>query len=377
MSAEGPPYLSELARYVEENLAEPTALVAALGALLSDPAAYSASKGEPSSTLVDFVQELVLTDRSLQRLLSEPEVPISRELVDGTWSAVWRGARTSSAATSFEYDVCISFAGADRPAAERIAGAILSNGMKRKVFYDEFENVTLWGEDLSNYLHDVYSKRSRFCLILFSHRYRQRAWTRHELRAALTRVLAERQAYVLPVALDEGAVPDEFASIGYWSFTPGDEQRIADATEEKINDYIGRHYLSVEEFADLLTRVRVGDAILDGFRDGIKARQATTDMAEAQAMSVVALIATANSETFLKPVRALIDLVLFDDGAVGGLFDDDGDLVVFGDTKVKRWLGSEGPIMLFTESWEDHIRPYKERWDAANSESEDVQPSES
>lgn len=261
--------------------------------------------------------------------------------------------------------------------AERIAGAILSNGMKRKVFYDEFENVTLWGEDLSNYLHDVYSKRSRSCLILFSHRYRQRAWTRHELRAALTRVLAERQAYVLPVALDEGAVPDEFASIGYWSFTPGDEQRIADATEEKINNYIGRHYLSVEEFADLLTRVRVGDAILDGFRDGIKARRAATGMAEAQAMSVVALIATANSETFLKPVRALIDLVLFDDGVVGGLFDDDGDLVVFGGTKVKRWLGSEGPIMLFTESWEDHIRPYKERWDAANSESEDVQPSES
>lgn len=376
MSTEGPPYLNELARYVETNLAEPTALVAALGALLSDPAAYSTSKGEPSSTLVDFVQELVLTDRSLQRLLSEPEVPISRELIDGTWSAVWRGARTSSAAASFEYDVCISFAGADRPVAERIANAVLSNGMKRKVFYDEFENVTLWGEDLSNYLHDVYSKRSRFCLILFSHRYRQRAWTRHELRAALTRVLAERQAYVLPVALDEGAVPDEFASIGYWSFAPGDEQRIADATEEKINNYIGRHYLSVEEFADLLTRVRVGDAILDGFREGIKARRAASDIAEAQAMTAVALIATANSDTLLKPVRALIDLVLFDDGIVGDLFDDNGDLAVFGDTKVKRWMGHEGPIMLFTESWEDHLRPYKERWDAADSEVDDMKPSE-
>jgi hypothetical protein len=188
---------------------------------LTDPAAYSTSKGEPSSTLTDFVQELVLSDRPLQRHLSNPELPVSRELIDDKWCAVWRGARTSGAiSTSFEYDVCISFAGADRAVAERIADALLSNKMKRRIFYDEFEKSTLWGEDLFNYLHDVYSKRSRFCLILFSHRYRQRAWTRHELRAAQTRVLTEEEAYVLPVALDEGAVPDEFATVGYWSFAP-------------------------------------------------------------------------------------------------------------------------------------------------------------
>ncbi len=373
MPAEDPRYFKELAQYVERNLAEPTAVVAALASLLIDPAAYSTPKGEPPDALADFVQELVLLDRPLQVHLSDPELPVSRELVDDKWCAVWRGARSSAAiSTSFEYDVCISFAGADRPVAERIADTILSNGMERRVFYDEFEKITLWGEDLFNYLHGVYSEQSRFCLILFSHSYRQRAWSRHELRAAQTRVLAEREAYVLPVALDQGAVPDEFASVGYWSFAPGQEQQIAEATEQKINDYIGRHYFSVEEITEMLARGQASKAILDGFRKGIKAKSAAGDTAGAQAMTAVALIAATHSDKLHKPVRALIDLVLFADGAVGSVFDDDENLIVFGETAVRRWMGSQGPILFSAQAWEDHLRPYQ--WDAA--ESEDEQPNE-
>src|SRR5262249_43712122 len=157
----------------------------AVASLLSDPSAYASAKGQPDSALVDFVHELVLTNRYLQAQLRDPDAPVSRALIDGKWCVVWRDTRSSSTSTaSFEYDVCISFAGSDRAVAEEIATRLSTNGMGRKVFYDDSEKVSLWGEELFQYLYEVYSQRCKFCLILFSHAYRQRAWTRHELRAA-------------------------------------------------------------------------------------------------------------------------------------------------------------------------------------------------
>jgi hypothetical protein len=365
-------YLGELARFVRDNLSESSAVVAALSAVLTDPAAYSSTRGLPSRVLVDFVQELVLTERWLERYLSDPNVPISRELINDKWCAVWRGARsTTLKPTSFEFDVCISFAGDDRAVAERIAELILSTGMNRRVFYDEFEKVALWGEPLFNYLYEVYSKRSRFCLILFSHRYRKRAWTRHELRAAQARVLTEHEAYVLPVALDEGAVPDEYASVGYWSFAPGDEERIASATEEKINSYLTQHYFPIEEIAEIINRDLVAGAILDGYREGILARRASGDAPGAQALTAVALIAAAGAEHLEKPVRSLVDLVVFAEGAVSDLFDDKGNAVVFGQARIKRWLGLEEPVMLAVETWLAHLAPYQERWNSLGSDADE------
>ena len=286
MAERRPRYVDELSRYVEGALDDPTAVVAALAALLADPESYEPQKAQPSRTLVDLVHELVLTNRELQRHLADERTPTTRELLDGKWSAVWRRARGASvAASSFDYDLCISFAGADRAIAESIASTLVSTPMQRRVFYDEFEQLDLWGEELFAYLHDVYSRRSRFCLILFSHDYRERAWTRHELRAAQTRVLRDKQSYVLPVAVDEGAVPEEFASVGFWPFSPGDEERIANAAEEKINDYVSQHYLPVEEIAELLNRSLVSGAIVDGFREGIKRRRREGDDAGAQALT--------------------------------------------------------------------------------------------
>lgn len=369
MTPRGPRYVGELSRYIETVLDDPTALVAALAALLADPESYEVAKGQPATTLVDFVHELVLTNRDLQRHLADDQTPTHRALLDGRWSAVWRGARENSTATpSFDYDLCISFAGADRAVAEGIATALTSTPMQRRVFYDEFEKVNLWGEELFAYLHEVYSARSRFCLILFSHRYRERAWTRHELRAAQTRVLHERESYVLPVALDQGAVPDEFASVGFWSFCPGDEEKIAEAAEQKINDYIGQHYLPAEEIAELLTRSVVSGAILDGFRAGTKERRDAGDTAGAQALTALAVIAATDTERLHRPIRSLIDLVLFADGAVSALFDEEDNVVVFGRSPAKRWLGPQAPLLFSAEGWSGTLRQVEERLNALGEE---------
>ena len=44
------------------------------------------------------------------------------------------------------YDVTISFAGEDRPVAERLASLLVTKGLN--VFYDEYERANLWGKDL-------------------------------------------------------------------------------------------------------------------------------------------------------------------------------------------------------------------------------------
>lgn len=44
------------------------------------------------------------------------------------------------------YDVALSFAGEERPYVEAVADALRNAGVK--VFYDDYEKVTLWGKDL-------------------------------------------------------------------------------------------------------------------------------------------------------------------------------------------------------------------------------------
>jgi len=61
------------------------------------------------------------------------------------------------------YDVALSFAGEDRTVAREIAERLRTAGYK--VFFDEYEKATLWGEDLTIKLQDVYQHLSRYCVM--------------------------------------------------------------------------------------------------------------------------------------------------------------------------------------------------------------------
>ena len=47
----------------------------------------------------------------------------------------------------YKYDIALSFAGEDREYVEKVATLLKENGVK--VFYDKFEQVDLWGKDVS------------------------------------------------------------------------------------------------------------------------------------------------------------------------------------------------------------------------------------
>jgi hypothetical protein len=113
----------------------------------------------------------------------------------------------------FEYDVAVSFAGENRPTAEKFAAILKAHSLK--VFYDEWEQANLWGRDLYEHLDEVYAKKARYCVMFLSEAYARKAWTNHERKSAQTRAFQENEEYILPLRLDDTAIPGIRATLGY------------------------------------------------------------------------------------------------------------------------------------------------------------------
>lgn len=114
------------------------------------------------------------------------------------------------------FDVALSFAGAQRPLAERLASLAKEAGFE--VFYDADFQAQLWGHDLAEVLDKVYRKAANYCVIFKSRDYIERMWTTHERRSAVARAVEERgQAYLLPIEVDPVDLPGISPTIAYVS----------------------------------------------------------------------------------------------------------------------------------------------------------------
>lgn len=177
-----------------------------------------------------------------------------------------------------DYDVAISFAGEQRETAELIARK-LKGEFNLKVFYDDYEKLQLWGNDLFSKLYQVYSRDSTLCLVLFSKEYLEKIWTRHELRAVYSRILNKPKSSLLPIRLDEVDIPIELETLSYLNYRTEDingicqliNQRIWDErwqswyTKEELSEYLERleiNNLFVKEFCNELDKEKDGDKIL-------------------------------------------------------------------------------------------------------------------
>ncbi len=132
----------------------------------------------------------------------------------------------------FKYDVAISFAGEDREIAEQLAKELESRDIE--VFYDDFEQETLWGKNLYEHLDYVYGKASRYCIMLLSKHYAEKTWTNHERKSAQARAFRQRTEYILPIRIDNTKIPGLAETVGYISLKNTSVENIVDLIMKKL-----------------------------------------------------------------------------------------------------------------------------------------------
>jgi hypothetical protein len=122
-----------------------------------------------------------------------------------------------------EFEIALSFAGEDRAYVDQVANLLRDSGVK--VFYDIFEEATLWGKNLYDYLSDVYQNKALYTVMFISESYAHKLWTNHERQAMQARAFQEHQEYILPARFDDTPIPGVLPTVGYISLagrTPED-----------------------------------------------------------------------------------------------------------------------------------------------------------
>jgi len=120
---------------------------------------------------------------------------------------------TGTGGVGHEYEVVLSFAGEDREYVERVAHILKANEVS--VFYDNYEEASLWGKDLVEHLHKVYSGSARYCVMFISKHYADKVWPTHERRSAFEKAIETKEEYILPARFDDTEIPGLRKTIGY------------------------------------------------------------------------------------------------------------------------------------------------------------------
>jgi hypothetical protein len=81
--------------------------------------------------------------------------------------------------------------------------------------YDMYEEATLWGKDLVEHLHKVYSGSARYCVMFISASYAEKIWPTHERRSAFERAIEAKEEYILPARFDDTPLPGLRKTIHY------------------------------------------------------------------------------------------------------------------------------------------------------------------
>ena len=130
------------------------------------------------------------------------------------------------------YEVALSFAGEDRRYVDEVATILRSNDVS--LFYDNCEEVTLWGKNLTEHLHKVYCSSARFCVMFISVHYAEKVWPTHERRSAFEKALASKEEYILPARFDATEIPGLHKHIGYVDLTKKSPKELARMIVEKL-----------------------------------------------------------------------------------------------------------------------------------------------
>jgi len=172
-----------------------------------------------------------------------------------------------------EYDIALSFAGEDREYVDQVANLLRNSGVA--VFYDLFEEASLWGKNLYDYLSDIYENKARYTIMFISEHYARKLWTNREREAMQARAFKEHQEYILPARFDDTPIPGILPTVGYIALTNHPPQEFVETIHKKLvnsgctiplNDFLPRvecmlkyclkanmpHHVPNDVFTDLL-----------------------------------------------------------------------------------------------------------------------------
>jgi hypothetical protein len=153
----------------------------------------------------------------------------------GITAEEWLRRSRDLADMQYDFDVAISFAGSDRTVASQISDELKRAGYR--VFYDRDYQHALLGEDLTAYLQQTYSRRSRFAIVIISTAFKESKWAgQWEWKAVLARMQDQQGAYLLPYIVEDIDLPGFNRTIGYVSHTDYTPIQFADLVIRKLRE---------------------------------------------------------------------------------------------------------------------------------------------
>lgn len=145
---------------------------------------------------------------------------------------IYKVVSTTGAGIGDAYEVVLSFAGEDRKYVEKVAEILKSNDVS--LFYDDFEEATLWGKNLTEHLHKVYSSSARYCVMFISRHYAEKVWPTHERRSAFEKAIESKEEYILPARFDDTEIPGLHKHIVYIDLLKKTPKQLANLIMQKL-----------------------------------------------------------------------------------------------------------------------------------------------
>jgi hypothetical protein len=153
-------------------------------------------------------------------------------------------------ATGDAYEVVLSFAGEDRKYVEQVAEVLRASDVA--LFFDNYEEASLWGKNLVEHLHKVYSGSARYCVMFISAAYAAKLWPTHERRSAFERAIESKEEYILPARFDDTEIPGLHKTIFYIDLRRKTPKELAKLIMQKL----GR---PLDELQDAESNPDIGD----------------------------------------------------------------------------------------------------------------------
>ena len=180
-------------------------IVEALSVELADPSRRdSRSAADFERRLNDFLVEngigWELRDRQITL-----KAAASTAIQSGETASETTGRVRKVSTDGPRYQVALSFAGEQRDYVEEVARHLQSRSIG--VFYDGFEEVSLWGRSGAEAFHEAFAEHSAYVVMFISEAYVSKAWPNHERRSALSRMIRRKDEYILPVRFDDAECP--------------------------------------------------------------------------------------------------------------------------------------------------------------------------